>query len=108
GESWREGDAGPSGPAARGTGDNLSRKQALMTGLAASLGAAPFDRLRASAAPLPEYRHHTHIHRGRKPMPSLDGKIAVITGSGSGIGRSAALMFAREGATVVLVGRRKQ
>jgi NADP-dependent 3-hydroxy acid dehydrogenase YdfG len=41
-------------------------------------------------------------------MPSLDGKIAIVTGSGSGIGRSAALMFAKEGATVVLVGRRKQ
>ena len=39
-------------------------------------------------------------------MKLLDGKIAIITGSGTGIGRSAALQFAAEGATVVLVGRR--
>lgn len=39
-------------------------------------------------------------------MKMLDGKIAIITGSGTGIGKSAALQFAAEGATVVLVGRR--
>lgn len=32
----------------------------------------------------------------------LVGKIALITGSGSGIGKSSALMFAREGAVVVV------
>lgn len=32
----------------------------------------------------------------------LDGKIALITGASSGIGRSAALLFARHGAKVVL------
>ena len=31
----------------------------------------------------------------------LEGKVAIITGTGSGMGRVAALMFAREGAKIV-------
>ena len=41
-------------------------------------------------------------------MQALNGKIAWVTGAGSGIGKAAAIALAREGATVVLTGRRKQ
>lgn len=40
-------------------------------------------------------------------MGQLDGKIAWVTGAGSGIGEAAAHALAKEGATVVLSGRRE-
>ena len=41
-------------------------------------------------------------------MGALQGKIAWVTGAGSGIGQAAAVALAKEGATVVLTGRRKE
>ena len=40
-------------------------------------------------------------------MKRLDGKVAWVTGAGTGIGEAAALALAGEGATVVLTGRRR-
>lgn len=38
----------------------------------------------------------------------LEGKVAVVTGASSGMGRSIALLYAKEGASVVSVARRKE
>ncbi|HTB46974.1 MAG TPA: SDR family NAD(P)-dependent oxidoreductase [Acetobacteraceae bacterium] len=41
-------------------------------------------------------------------MPKLAGKVAWVTGAGSGIGEAAAFALAEEGATLVLTGRRHE
>lgn len=38
----------------------------------------------------------------------LKNKTAIITGGGTGIGKASAILFAKEGANVVICGRRKQ
>ena len=41
-------------------------------------------------------------------MGKLDGQVAVITGGSSGIGKSIAVLFAKEGADVVIISRKEE
>ncbi len=41
-------------------------------------------------------------------LTRLDGKLAIVTGGGSGIGEATAKVFAEAGATVVVTGRRSE
>lgn len=50
-----------------------------------------------------------HLPTGYIPEPGcLNGKIILITGAGDGIGRTAAITFAKYGATVLLLGKNQK
>lgn len=51
---------------------------------------------------------HTFIEQYSPNVDLLKGKIILVTGAGDGIGKSAALSFARHGATLILLGRTLQ
>lgn len=41
-------------------------------------------------------------------MGKLDGQVAIVTGGSSGIGKSIAVLYAKEGADVVIISRREE
>jgi NAD(P)-dependent dehydrogenase (short-subunit alcohol dehydrogenase family) len=45
------------------------------------------------------------LKKYRRPMKRLEGKTALVTGAASGIGRASAMLFAAEGANVVVLDR---
>jgi 3-oxoacyl-[acyl-carrier protein] reductase len=47
-------------------------------------------------------------HHGMMNTPRLKDKVAIVTGSSSGIGKAIALRFGQEGATVIVAARRLQ
>src|SRR5437763_15768035 len=52
-----------------------------------------------------DMRYSSNINIGKKGqvfMGQLDSKVAIVTGSDSGIGRAIAIQLAQEGATVVV------
>src|SRR5688500_4477861 len=73
---------------------------------AESSGMRGGEGARDAGAILPCWRARLGNREGRA-MKALEGQVAIVTGGGTGIGRSTALMLAAEGARVVIAGRRK-